>query len=282
MVYLWDSAEGQGDGRGCGVGEERLVKASKEPGMRRLYLLYHELSRERREYSYVVDEATFAGHLDLFLALRADAQELLPEVTFDDGHESNYEVALPLLQARGMRAEFFITAGWIGNRSGYMSWNELRALHAAGQGIGAHGYNHALMTHCNDAELRTELEGARTLLEDRLGAAVTSLSFPGGRFNRRVLEACGEAGYTRLYSSVPAASDGNEATIGRLNVRAQMDAAWMERLFAPGSRVLHQLGRQDRLKSAAKSVLGDRLYAALWVMANRKGDEDGTPQDMGA
>ena len=111
-----------------------------------------------------------------------------PEVTFDDGHISNFEFALPILQSRAIRAWFFITVGWTGRRPGYMGWNELRKLHQAGHVIGAHGWTHTLLTHCSARRLHSELVDARLTLEDKLGASVTSMSLPGGRYNRHVLD----------------------------------------------------------------------------------------------
>ena len=221
----------------------------------------------------MVDSSAFAEQLDLFARLQ-DGARLRPELTFDDGHRSNYEVALPLLCARGMSAHFFITAGWTGVRSGYMGWNELRALHDAGQRIGAHGWSHAFLTHCNEAKLRNELSSARSLLQDKLGIDVTSMSFPGGRFNSRVLSACREAGYTQLYSSIPRAETlPLGAVAGRLNIRRDVSLAWIANLFDPESRVLRRLAVMDRIKTASKAVLGDGIYASLWALLNRKPSE---------
>ena len=221
----------------------------------------------------MVDASVFAEQLELFTRLR-NGTGLQPELTFDDGHRSNYEVALPLLCARGMTAHFFITAGWTGVRSGYMGWDELRILHDAGHTIGAHGWSHALLTHCNAAKLHTELSSARSLLQDKLGTDVTSMSFPGGRFNQRVLAACREAGYTRLYSSIPRAETlPLRAMAGRLNIRREMSLSWLTNLFDPESRVLRRLGFQDSIKTASKMVLGDGIYASLWALLNRSGPE---------
>ncbi len=236
-------------------------------------MLYHELSDEQSDYSYVVDSSAFAEQLDLFSRLQ-NGIGLRPELTFDDGHRSNYEVALPLLCARDMKAHFFITAGWTGVRSGYMGWNELRALHDAGQRIGAHGWSHALLTHCDVAKLHTELSSARSLLQDKLGIDVTSMSFPGGRFNRRVLAACWEAGFTQLYSSIPRSETLPLGSLaGRLNIRRNMSLAWIANLLDSDGRVLRRLGLQDRLKTASKAVLGDGIYASLWALLNRRPPE---------
>ena len=98
-----------------------MVLAGQPP--RGLHLLYHEL-RDGSEYSYVCETTTFERHIDLIDRLRKAEGNLRPEVTFDDGHISNYEVALPKLQSRGIAARFFITVGWAGKKPGFMGWRE--------------------------------------------------------------------------------------------------------------------------------------------------------------
>jgi peptidoglycan/xylan/chitin deacetylase (PgdA/CDA1 family) len=238
----------------------------------RLYLLYHELRPSQTDYSYVVDTTDFANQIELFRNLREkSAQGLRPEITFDDGHISNFEFALPILQSNAIRAWFFITVGWTGQKPGYMDWPELRALHQAGQIIGAHGWTHTLLTHCNAKELHRELNEARLTLEDKLGAPVTTMSLPGGRYNRNVLAACQEAGYTQVFTSIPRTEpDADASTIGRLNIRGDMTLDWLSKLFDPASPLLPGLQKQYRRKAAAKSILGDRLYEKLWAILNRQ------------
>lgn len=245
------------------------------PSQRRLYLLYHELRPSGSQYSYVLENQAFARHLDLLSSFRREDQGgFWPEITFDDGHISNFEYALPLLQSRDMKARFFITAGWTGRKAGFMGWNELRALHQAGQAIGAHGWTHTLLTHCSKDELKTELNGARTELEDKLGVPITTMSLPGGRYNRRVLAACAEAGYTQVYTSIPRSEPVVPGTmVGRLNIRGNMTPEWIAELLRPESGTLAGLGRQYKVKQAAKALLGDRLYEATWAILNRREPE---------
>lgn len=259
-----------------------MSKEQANPSQRRLYLLYHELRQAPSRYSYAIEAATFEQHIDLFIRLRmAESSGLWPEVTFDDGHISNFEYALPILQSRNLKARFFITVGWTGQKPGYMGWKELRSLHEAGQPIGAHGWSHTLLTHCSDSDLAKELGGARRELEDKLGAAVTTMSLPGGRYNRRVLSACREAGYTEVYASIPRAEAAPLGPlVGRLNIRGDMSLEWIARLFQPDSNLLSSLGRQYRMKATAKNLLGDSLYAKLWARLNRK-EPDGDEDDRG-
>ncbi len=165
-------------------------------------------------------------------------------------------------------------------KTGYMSWDQLRSLEQAGHTIGAHGWTHTLLTHCSEVELQKELRDARLTLEDKLGTSITTMSLPGGRFNRRVLAACEQAGYKEIYTSIPRAESlPLGTTIGRLNIRGDMQPEWIARLFDSDGKLLDSLGKQYRRKEAAKKLLGDTLYAKLWALVNRKeagtdGEED--------
>jgi hypothetical protein len=240
----------------------------------RLYLLYHELRPSRSSYSYVVETGEFEKQVDLFFKLKLrdpSGPWLWPEVTFDDGHISNFEFGLPVLQSRAIKASFFITVGWTGQKQGYMGWQELRAVQQAGQRIGAHGWSHALLTHCNPSELHRELVDARLTLEDKLGTSITTMSLPGGRYNRRILTTCQEAGYTQIFTSIPRAEpDPPGPIVGRLNIRGDMSLEWITKLLQPASNLLDGLERQYQMKAAAKSLLGDRLYEKVWALLNRK------------
>lgn len=239
----------------------------------KLYLLYHELSPNPGAYSYACTTAAFANHLDLFVRMReTERNHLWPELTFDDGHISNFEQALPILQSKGLTAQFFITAGWTDKIPGYMGWSELRALHEAGHAIGAHGWSHTLLTHCAAKELDKELRGARLLLEDKLGISITSMSLPGGRYNNQVIAACMDAGYSKIFTSVPKSeADPIGMLVGRLNIHANRSLEWFSRILQPDSRELGGLERRYRMKSTVMNILGDRLYYRLWALANRRG-----------
>jgi hypothetical protein len=257
--------------------ESISTKQTRRP-LRKLHLLYHELRSSEARYSYVTSSEMFRKHLDLYVRLRqTDGAGLWPEITFDDGHISNLELAAPLLQSQGLTAQFFITVGWTGKKPGYMGWPELQSLHQAGHSIGAHGWSHTLLTHCTERELQTELGQARLTLEDQLGTAITTMSLPGGRYNRRVLAACEDAGYTQVYTSIPRAESlPLGTTVGRLNILGDMQPEWIAKLFEPDGKLLDRLGKQHRRKESVKKLLGDKLYARLWALVNRKeADTDG-------
>lgn len=235
-------------------------------------LLYHELRVEASAYSYVLPRSRFAEHLRLFASLPAASYR--PLITFDDGHISNHEHALPMLAQHGIQAHFFITAGWTGKRPGYMEPQHLRDLHAAGHVIGAHGWSHTLLPRCNAAELRHELRGTRAALEDHISAPVTTLSLPGGRSNAAVMAACREAGYTTVWTSLPDTTClPPAATAGRYNIVAGATDEFLLRLLDPRSGELKRARSVGRIKAAAQRLLGDTAYAKLWAVLNRQESE---------
>jgi Polysaccharide deacetylase len=261
-----------------------VESTSDEPAMQplgKLHFLYHELRPQPCDYSYVLDTKAFDKQIDLFLEIRnAVNPSLWPEVTFDDGHISNFDNALPALLSRGLIARFFITVGWTDKKPGYMGWREVRQLHESGQLIGAHGWSHALLTRGTPEDLDMELRKSRLVLEDKLGTSITTMSLPGGRYNRRVLAACRETGYTQVYTSVPRAEhEPLGFTVGRLNVRRDVSLEWIRNVLQPGSGELSNLERQYRIKALAKTVVGDRLYEKLWALLNRKEPEGGDAGD---
>ena len=54
-------------------------------------------------------------------------------ITFDDGNISDLAIAVPELQRRGLRAEFFVLTGRIG-QPGSLDADDIRALIGAGTG----------------------------------------------------------------------------------------------------------------------------------------------------
>ncbi len=245
--------------------------------MQTLHFLYHEIRPAKSNYAYAIELDAFEAQAK-FLADRIQAatehDSVTPVITFDDGHLSNYEYALPVLTRLNLTAHFFITAGWTGQRANFMGWPELRALHRAGQQLGAHGWSHTLLTHCNPDALQHELSDSRRTLEDGLSTAITTMSLPGGRSNQRVLEACWAAGYERVYTSEPRVEETPPAgrLNGRFNLLASSNLALLDDLLAPHSRKLAAIGRQYRIKRTINAVLGDTLYAKVWGLVNKQGE----------
>ncbi len=118
-------------------------------------------------------------------------------VTFDDGYRDNLTVAAPLLVDLGIPFTVFVCAGAVAQRKiGFLGPEEVRELASLpGVQIGSHSVSHARLTLCDDHQLREELAGSKSYLEDLIGREVVSLSYPHGDVDRRVRDVAGKVGY---------------------------------------------------------------------------------------
>jgi len=242
-------------------GALKVIQENHEP----LHLLYHSLIQQASAYSYEVTSRSFEEHVRLSCELsRGKDAVSMPIFTFDDGHVSNYECAIPILSSFGLSAIFFVTVNWIGTPK-YLTWQQVRTMQSLGHEIGSHTLSHPMLTHCGDSELEKEILNSKRLLENRLGAPTRSISFPGGRYNRRVLEACQKAGYGRIYTSDPYSfSIGGVPLLGRTAVHNYMDLVYMRDLITNNKLLLFKMSALFATKQFAKRLLGDRLYWKLW------------------
>ena len=121
-------------------------------------------------------------------------------LTFDDGLESDYTCALPLLKEFGAAATFFVNTSTVG-QPGYLSWFQLAEMRDAGMSIQSHGHRHVDFTLLPADVLTNELSFSKQQIEDRLGCAVRFVAPPHGIVNGRVLELALALGYEAVCST---------------------------------------------------------------------------------
>jgi peptidoglycan/xylan/chitin deacetylase (PgdA/CDA1 family) len=238
----------------------------REPATHNAVLAYHEVMPESN-YAYCVTTNAFADHLRLFDSLAKNGgPRSSVRITFDDGEQSQYRNAMPLLTEHGISACYFVTPGLIGTAVKFLGWDELKALHNAGHSIQSHGWSHKFLTSCSDAELAHELRASKQLLEEKLGTAVEEISVPGGRWNQRVIEACALAGYRRVYVSDPwiLTSMSGVEVIGRFMVRRTTTMAELQKMVQRDRHALWKMRMRSQLKQGIVGVVGDGLYHRLW------------------
>ncbi|GAO04315.1 polysaccharide deacetylase family protein [Anaeromyxobacter sp. PSR-1] len=76
-----------------------------------------------------------------------------------------------------------------------MTWDEVRALDAAGVDVGGHTVNHAVLANLPLVEARRELAGCRDQLRERIGRAPRHFAYPNGYYTPAVQRAVAEAGF---------------------------------------------------------------------------------------
>jgi peptidoglycan/xylan/chitin deacetylase (PgdA/CDA1 family) len=153
-----------------------------------------------------------------FLDYRA-GKITLPEhpiiITFDDGYQDFYTQAVPILKSKGLSATVFLPTGKIGTSekdrqnnswdskeavypANHLIWDEVRAFVREGFQVGSHTVTHPDLASIPESQIKQELSGSRSDLQDKLGLKVDIFCFPGGSgaADQAIQSDLQEAGYT--------------------------------------------------------------------------------------
>jgi peptidoglycan/xylan/chitin deacetylase (PgdA/CDA1 family) len=142
---------------------------------------------------------TAIGTLTVFLsswavsaAPAAAAPSTVVTIGFDDGTADQLG-ALPILQAHGMAATFFVNSGSIGDPE-HLSWADLHTLFDAGNEIAGHTVNHVNLAPLTTEEARQEVCTDRNNLLAE-GFPATSFAYPFGSFDSGTEQVVRDCGY---------------------------------------------------------------------------------------
>jgi Predicted xylanase/chitin deacetylase len=244
-----------------------------------VYLMYHEIERAGRELCereqgyvrYVVSESVFREHLARlhdggFRGVSVSEALALPDennrsiaITFDDGCETDFLIAAPLLKEARFNATFYAIAGRIGAR-GYLSRNQLRELSESGFEIGCHSMTHSYLDDLSDDELYVEIAEAKDRLEQLTGNRIAHFSCPGGRLSRAAVRIAREAGYASVATSRIGVNTkaADSFALSRVAVLRGIATAEFDRIC----RAEGFTARRARtgLLNVAKVILGNSVY----------------------
>jgi len=135
-------------------------------------------------------------------------------LTFDDGFESNYKVAFPVLKDFGLTATIFLTTGFLGRRCTWdkkedipelplLSWEMVREMSAYGIDFQAHTVTHPHLPQLSEDKIRKELTDCRRMIEDELGKPCDILCYPYGEFDSRLVQLLPELGFRAAFAGFP-------------------------------------------------------------------------------
>lgn len=124
---------------------------------------------------------------------REASARTLVTLGFDDGRDSQLR-ALPLLAAHGMRASFFVNSNNVG-APGYMTWEDLLRVQAAGHELGGHTVDHVVLTQLSEDEARLEACDDRAALEAAGLRPLRSFAYPEGSTNPATSAIVASCGY---------------------------------------------------------------------------------------
>ena len=116
-------------------------------------------------------------------------------ITFDDGFESVYTSAFPVLTRYGFPATVFLVPDYCGQsndwpsqprtvpRLGLLSWEQIGEMHRHGLEFGGHTLTHPRLDRLAPDEAEREIVGSKAEIEDHLGRSVELFAYPYGRYD---------------------------------------------------------------------------------------------------
>lgn len=118
-------------------------------------------------------------------------------LTFDDGYESQYTNALPIIKKYGFTATFFIYSDCIDKYPVCLTSKELKDIAADGMKIGNHTLHHAFLPKFSDDTIKNEIGTNKQKLIDMVGTSSIEnvFAYPYGATDERVEDIVRSFGY---------------------------------------------------------------------------------------
>jgi peptidoglycan/xylan/chitin deacetylase (PgdA/CDA1 family) len=124
-------------------------------------------------------------------------------LSFDNGYQSQYTQALPILRRLGWVAEENIQLSGLPPSQGGLLQRQIKALVAAGWELDTQGFSHADLVKLDASALHYQVAVARQTIKRRYGVPVNWFCYPSGHYDARVIAEVKAAGYKGSTTVIP-------------------------------------------------------------------------------
>jgi peptidoglycan/xylan/chitin deacetylase (PgdA/CDA1 family) len=141
-------------------------------------------------------------------------------VSFDNGYQSQYTNALPVLRRLGWVGDENMQLSGLPPSQGGLSQRQIKGLVAAGWELDTQGFSHADLIALGPAQLAYQVATARQTIKRRYGVPVNWFCYPSGHYDPAVVAEVEAAGYAGSTTVVPgwAGPDSDPYRLPRLRV----------------------------------------------------------------
>ncbi len=174
-------------------------------------LMYHRFGEDDipdtntplKQFEVHLDELKTGGYTVLpvpEIVAALTAGDPLPDravgITIDDAYSSVYHEAWPRLKEAGFPFTLFVATDAVdGGGHGFMTWEQIRELAAAGVTIGHHGAAHAHMAFAAAEANAADIAKASRRFVEELGERPGLFAYPYGEYSRTLHDAVEAAGF---------------------------------------------------------------------------------------
>ena len=116
-------------------------------------------------------------------------------ITIDDGYQSFYDNAWPILKKNKIPFILFVSTREVGKR-GYMSWENIREIEKYDfVEIGNHSHSHDYLIDFEDQEIENDLKKSISIFKNEIGKNSAFFSYPFGEYSLSLKNIVIELGY---------------------------------------------------------------------------------------
>lgn len=155
-------------------------------------------------------------------------------ITFDNGYQSQYSNALPVLRRLRWKAVENIQLTGLPPSQGGLSQAQVKGLVSAGWELDTQGFSHADLITLDSAELHYQVALSRATIQRRYHVPVHWFCYPSGHYDATVIAAVKQAGYLGSTTVVPGWASPSEDpySLPRLRVLGGTSGAALLELIA--------------------------------------------------
>lgn len=114
-------------------------------------------------------------------------------ISFDDGYESVYENAYPIMQAQGFIGVMYLVGEYVGSQ-GYKDTGQIQAMTGNGWEIGSHSMTHPHLPAVHN-QINFEAGQSKGRLATEIGVSVETFAYPYGEIDDFVVDKVIDYGY---------------------------------------------------------------------------------------
>ena len=242
-----------------------------------LILNYHQISQHSGDSDLFTQTFnTFQAHLRIIKSLKIPIvsleQALSSEIkhpfsiafTFDDGHDSDFNLVYPELIRQNIPATFFPIINEIGE-AGRLNWHQIRTLVDNGFHLGSHGITHQSFSKLCPSTAKHELTRSKYVLEQNTGNEVLLFAAPFGWYDKLLVKEAINIGYKAVLGTglgmntvVP-----DTQTYVRWNLSKKVSLPFFTQVVGGGGKLRPLTRAEAGVKRYAKQLLGPQLSTML-------------------
>lgn len=171
-------------------------------------IFYHDIHSDKQYTEMSTPIEVFKNHMQI---IAKNGYEIVPEITkpkgqieicFDDAFLGLYE-NIELIKKLKIPIQLFVISSYL-NKKNHINKEQLIELNNNSLIIiASHTKSHKILNNISEDDIIAELKESKSELEVLLDSVVTSICFPEGKFNHRVVQIANYLGYKKQYSSLP-------------------------------------------------------------------------------